>query len=79
MASTSSSSPPTEWYKGNYIISTSPNLLDAKAINAAFDSPEVYWAKAMPLDTLKKMLNKSLCFGLYELPQSTASIAGQYT
>ncbi|PQE21722.1 acetyltransferase protein [Rutstroemia sp. NJR-2017a BBW] len=77
MASTTSSSSPTEWYKGNYLISTSPNLLDAQAINAAFDSPEVYWAKAMPLDTLKKMLNKSLCFGLYELPQSTASLAGR--
>ncbi|KAM3079654.1 hypothetical protein ACMFMG_006067 [Clarireedia jacksonii] len=77
MAPISSSSPPTEWYKANYLISTSSNLLDTKAINAAFDSPEVYWAKALPLDTLNKMLNNSLCFGLYELPQSTAALAGR--
>jgi hypothetical protein len=70
---------PTEWYKSNYLISTSPSLINPTAINEAFDSPELYWAKPIPEDTLKKLLSKSLCFGVYELPEGegTSSIAGK--
>ncbi|TVY85314.1 hypothetical protein LSUE1_G000193 [Lachnellula suecica] len=66
----------TEWYRDSYLISTSPSLIQPAAVNAAYESDMMYWARAMDEAVLKKMLDKSLCFGLYELPDSTARIAG---
>ncbi|KAL3421985.1 putative GNAT family N-acetyltransferase [Phlyctema vagabunda] len=68
---------PSEWYKDNFLISTAPALLQPDAINEAFDSDFIYWAKKTPVDQLKKLLANSLCFGLYELPTSSADIAGR--
>jgi hypothetical protein len=69
---------PTEWYRDQYLISTSPSLIQPAAINAAFESDALYWAKPMEESSLKKMLEKSLSFGVYELPSSTSSIAGSH-
>ena len=68
---------PTEWYKDNFLISTAKTLIDPIAVNAAYDSKGLYWAKPMEEGLLKKMLDNSLCFGVYELPTSSATIAGQ--
>ncbi|TVY88395.1 hypothetical protein LAWI1_G004757 [Lachnellula willkommii] len=70
-------STPTEWYRDQYLVSTSPSLLQPAAVNEAFKSDSMYWAKAIGEPLVKKMLEKSLCFGLYELPSSTSSIAGK--
>jgi len=70
-------SAPTEWYRDQYLVSTSPSLIQPAAINAAYESDSIYWAKPMEEALLKKMLEKSLCFGVYELPSSTSSIAGK--
>lgn len=67
---------PSEWYRDQYLISTSPSLIQPAAINEAFGSDFTYWAKQVEESLLKKMLEKSLCFGLYELPSSTSNIAG---
>jgi hypothetical protein len=69
--------PRTEWYRDNFLISTNPSLIQPAAINAAFDSDLMYWSKAMDERELKTMLEASLCFGLYALPESSAQIAGQ--
>jgi len=69
-------SAPTEWYRDQYLISTSPSLIQPAAVNAAFESDMMYWARAMDEALLKTMLEKSLCFGLYELPNSSSTIAG---
>jgi hypothetical protein len=69
--------PKTEWYRDNFLISTNPSLIQPAAINAAFDSDLMYWSKAMDERELKTMLEASLCFGLYALPESSAQIAGQ--
>lgn len=66
----------TEWYKDNYVISTNPSLIQPAAVNAAFDSDLIYWTKAVDEGELKRMLEGSLCFGLYALPGSSAEIAG---
>ncbi|RDW95308.1 hypothetical protein BP5796_01071 [Coleophoma crateriformis] len=68
---------PSEWYKDTFLISTARALLQPSAINAAFDSEQLYWAKALPEARLQKMLDGSLCFGVYALPQSSAEIAGR--
>jgi GNAT superfamily N-acetyltransferase len=67
---------PTEWYRDRFLISTSPELIQPAAVNASLASDALYWAKAMEEGRLMKMLERSLCFGVYELPESTSAIAG---
>lgn len=49
----------------SYLISTRQDDLQPKAINEAFASDYVYWAKALPEETLVAMLTGSWCFGVY--------------
>ncbi|KAF8861616.1 hypothetical protein BDZ45DRAFT_586589 [Acephala macrosclerotiorum] len=71
------SSTPLAWYKDNFMISTEQKLLQLDVINKAFDSDIVYWTKGTTPEALKRMLSKSLCFGVYVLPQSSSEIAGK--
>ncbi len=48
-----------------YTISTDPSLIDLAAVNAAFSSDMLYWAKSTPPETIKLFIEQSLCFGLY--------------
>ena len=66
----------SEWYRDNFLISTSSSLIQPDAVNKAFDSESIYWTKSTDETLLKKMLDNSLCFGVYELPTSTSDIAG---
>ena len=68
----------TEWYKDNFLISTNPSLIQPAAVNAALDSDLMYWSKAMDEGELKRMLDNSLCFGVYILPESSSAIAGAF-
>ena len=52
-----------EHVRGPYTISTDPARLDAAAIHRFLDAS--YWAAGIPLDTLRRSLEGSLCFGLY--------------
>ncbi|CZT46132.1 uncharacterized protein RSE6_06522 [Rhynchosporium secalis] len=67
---------PTSWHFSNFLISTNPTLIQPSAINQAFGTDAMYWAKPMNESVLKKMLDNSLCFGVYALPNSSAEIAG---
>ncbi|KAK0103472.1 hypothetical protein ONS95_005493 [Cadophora gregata] len=70
-------STPPEWYKDNFLFSTNPVLIQPAAVNAAFATDYVHWAKPMEEALLQKMLDNSLCFGVYELPKTSAEIAGR--
>ena len=70
--------PPRDWYKDNFLVSTNRSLLQPVAINAALGSDMLWWAKPLPEDQLKTMLDNTFCFGLYALPDSTADIAGRH-
>ncbi|KAJ8130618.1 hypothetical protein O1611_g3013 [Lasiodiplodia mahajangana] len=70
---------PKSWYRDEFLVSTEHSLLQIDAIRDAMDSEIVWWTKAPPADALLKTLQNSLCLGLYELPQSTAQIAGRST
>lgn len=72
-------SAPSTWYKDQFMISTEQALLQIDVINKAFDSDYVYWTKGTSPEALKAMLSKSLCFGVYALPQSSSTIAGLLT
>ncbi|KAE8453400.1 hypothetical protein EG329_010261 [Mollisiaceae sp. DMI_Dod_QoI] len=67
----------TEWYRDNLLISTNPSLIQPAAVNSAFGSDMMHWCKPVDEALLKKMLDNSLCFGVYELPSSSAEIAGR--
>ncbi|KAL2016920.1 hypothetical protein VTK56DRAFT_2837 [Thermocarpiscus australiensis] len=48
-----------------YTCSTDPRRIQLDAVNAAFASDMVYWAKPLPPEALKRCVDQSLCFGLY--------------
>ncbi|KAI0534312.1 hypothetical protein GGR58DRAFT_63580 [Xylaria digitata] len=68
---------PKNWYRDEFFLSTEQRLLQVDAIHEAMDSDVFWWTKAPPRTALLETLQNSLCFGLYELPQSTSRIAGQ--
>jgi hypothetical protein len=66
-----------QWYKGQFLISTSQALLQHEVVNGVFDSDYMYWTKRLSDEAMKHMLSHSLCFGVYALPESSSEIAGQ--
>jgi GNAT superfamily N-acetyltransferase len=53
-----------EWRRGNYVISTDPSLLDLDAVHGFLQRS--YWAAERPLETVKRSVEGSLNFGLYQ-------------
>jgi ribosomal-protein-alanine N-acetyltransferase len=49
--------------RGPFAVSTDPARLDLEAIHAYLASS--YWAEGIPLDTVRRSVENSLCFGLY--------------
>jgi hypothetical protein len=67
---------PREWYRDGFLISDDKDFFQLSAINAVFASDLLYWTKAMSEEALKKMISKSLCFGVYALPSTNIGISG---
>ena len=64
------------WKKGSHLISTDPNLIPIPQLITVFDSEEIYWARSLPAEAMKEMLESSLVFGLYRCsPKSTEKTA----
>jgi hypothetical protein len=59
--------PPREWHREEFLVSDDADLFQLSAINAVFASDLIYWTKAMSEEALKKMISKSLCFGVYDI------------
>ena len=51
--------------RGDFLISTDTGLLDVPLIHD-FLSNRSYWAMGRPLEVVRRSLDNSLCFGLYE-------------
>ncbi|KAI1420338.1 hypothetical protein F5Y12DRAFT_136324 [Xylaria sp. FL1777] len=68
---------PKNWYRDEFLLSTEQRLLQVDTIREVMDSEVMWWTQALPKEALLEALGNSLCFGLYELPQSTSQIAGQ--
>jgi GNAT superfamily N-acetyltransferase len=51
--------------QGEFLISTDPRLLDLPLIHD-FLSGRSYWAAGRPEEVVRRSLDHSLCFGLYE-------------
>jgi len=53
------------WARDGFIVSTDPSLISISALTAAFKSPALYWAQALPESAMRDMIANSLCFGMY--------------
>jgi len=53
-----------EWRRGNYVINTDPLMLDLDAVHGFLRGS--YWASERPLETVKRSVEHSLNFGLYQ-------------
>ena len=53
-----------EWRRGEYVISTDPSLLDVDAVHGFLRRS--YWASERSLETIKRSVDGSLNFGLYQ-------------
>ena len=57
-----------EAQRDNFTISTDKSKLDLISIHE-FLSKETDWAHGIPIDTVKKSIENSLCFGVYDQGQ----------
>lgn len=57
-----------EIYDGDLFISTNKSLLDRTLIHQ-FLSERSYWAKGIPVETVNRSVENSLCFGIYQAGQ----------
>ena len=53
-----------EWRRDDFVISTDPARLDLGLVHAVLT--ESYWSKGIPLATVKRGIEHSLPFGLFE-------------
>jgi GNAT superfamily N-acetyltransferase len=61
-----------EAIKNEFVISTDKSKLDIQFIQN-YLSTESYWAKNIPVETVKKSIDGSCCFGLY-VNESTSAV-----
>jgi N-acetylglutamate synthase-like GNAT family acetyltransferase len=54
-----------EFQQNEYTISTDPSRLDIDTIHT-YLANESYWASGIPLEIVRKSIENSLCFGVYE-------------
>jgi len=52
-----------EWRNGNYMVSTDKNKIDPAAVHHFLSRS--YWAEGISSDIVKKSIDNSLCFGVY--------------
>ena len=64
------------WVKDGYLVSSDQSLLQLEAINEALASDLMWWTQRLPDDTLKTMVESSLCLGLYKLHDPSTTGAG---
>ncbi|MBO9199201.1 MULTISPECIES: GNAT family N-acetyltransferase [Niastella] len=53
------------WHKDNYTINTDKATLSLEYIHQ-YLSEQSYWAKGIPLHTVKRSIENAICFGVYK-------------
>lgn len=59
-----------QWTRDSFIVSTNPSLISIAALNEAFSSDLLYWAKPLTEEEYKVMLDHSICFMLFSPARS---------
>ncbi len=57
-----------EWQRGEYTISTDPARIEVERVHD-FLSNTAYWALGRPLETVRRSIENSLVFGVYNAEQ----------
>src|ERR1700730_15188553 len=52
------------WQRDQFEISTDPHRIDLALVHGFLT--ESYWAKGIPLETVKRSIQGSICFGIYD-------------
>ncbi|KAH7237733.1 uncharacterized protein BKA55DRAFT_666449 [Fusarium redolens] len=71
MATSASQLRQKSWRQDKFLISTDPSLIPVDKVIEVFTSDEFYWAKPLPEDATREMLDNGLCFGLYDTDQES--------
>lgn len=50
-----------------YLCSTDPSILDLRALNTALGSDMLWWANALPDESLKTLVDNCLLLALYQV------------
>jgi GNAT superfamily N-acetyltransferase len=56
-----------EWHRDGFIVTTDRSLISISALNAAFSSKAMYWAKAYPEPVMRAIIDNSCCFSLLSI------------
>jgi GNAT superfamily N-acetyltransferase len=51
------------WSKGDFEISTDPARINVESVHEFLTNS--YWAKGIPLETVQRSIENSICFGMY--------------
>ena len=51
------------WSKGDFEISTDPLRINVESVHEFLTNS--YWAKGIPLETVQRSIENSICFGMY--------------
>ena len=53
-----------EWQKDDYLLSTDRSKIDINAVHDFLSRS--YWAEGIPIETLRRSIENSLCFAIYQ-------------
>src|SRR4029077_14922994 len=53
-----------EWHQDGYTVSTDPQRLDLKTIHGFLT--QAYWSPGIPMETVKRSIDNSVPFGIYQ-------------
>lgn len=56
------------WFRDGYFLTTDKSILDPKTVNDIFASDLMWWNKPMDISAAKTMLDNSLTFAMYAVP-----------
>ena len=62
-----------EHQEGDFSVSTDPKKLDL-AFTHHWLSNEAYWSEGLPFNVFKRMIDNSLCFGVYHQCWKTGGV-----
>ena len=54
------------WKQGEFEISTDPSRIDLAVVHGFLTNS--YWAKGVPMETMQRAVQQSICFGIYQGP-----------
>lgn len=66
---------PHEWRRAPYLISTDPALIDLASVHR-FLSTQAYWSKGIPIEVVRRGIEHSLTFGVYDLSATPRAQVG---